>query len=548
MKPPMLEPGRRLAPRPPPPPRPGSAPSWRRRPGPRGSSRPPRPRARAGRIRAPPSRWRRKRGRSRRGSPCATPRRERSPSPARAAGESGSQSMNGRPSCTPIVARPRKPSASWRRRNNAAWMSATSERSIVEDSPVYPLGSRVNERSHLEVGGCDVVEVAAEFGTPVYIYAEEDIRARARSLPRRLSLPYRRLRGPVREQGGPDHRDLPALRRGGAVGRRGLRRRAAHGAWRGPRPGSRLHAREQQDRGRASLRGRGRRRPSDRRLIRRDRPARRAPGSPPGRPDPRHPRDPALHSFLRADGWPRLEVRLRARGWPGGASDRRGALIPPPATGGPARPHRLPDLRAGALRGGDRGAGRARGRRLGVPHPQRRRRPGDRLYVGRSAALDRQLRRGQGRRRATGVRPGAANPDRAGALAGRQRRGDRLRGRHREGDSGRSDLSLRRWRDVRQPAADALRLALRGDRRQSGRRRAQHPGDRRRHALRVRRHPDHGRDARRPAARATSSSPPPPAPTGTRWRATTTASPAPRWCSARTGTRGWSSVERRTRI
>jgi len=60
-------------------------------------------------------------------------------------------------------------------------MSATTETPIVEGSPVYPLGSRVNERSHLEVGGCDVVEVAAEFGTPVYIYAEDDIRARARA-------------------------------------------------------------------------------------------------------------------------------------------------------------------------------------------------------------------------------------------------------------------------------------------------------------------------------------------------------------------------------
>ena len=60
-------------------------------------------------------------------------------------------------------------------------MSATTEKSIVEGSPVYPLGSRVNERRHLEVGGCDVVEVAAEFGTPVYIYAEDDIRARARA-------------------------------------------------------------------------------------------------------------------------------------------------------------------------------------------------------------------------------------------------------------------------------------------------------------------------------------------------------------------------------
>ncbi len=51
----------------------------------------------------------------------------------------------------------------------------------MEGSAVYPLGSRVNERGHLEVGGCDVIELAAEFGTPLYIYAEDDIRARARS-------------------------------------------------------------------------------------------------------------------------------------------------------------------------------------------------------------------------------------------------------------------------------------------------------------------------------------------------------------------------------
>jgi diaminopimelate decarboxylase len=58
-------------------------------------------------------------------------------------------------------------------------MSATSERSIVEGSPVYPAGSRVNELGHLVVGGCDVVDIVAEFGTPLYIYAEDDIRARA---------------------------------------------------------------------------------------------------------------------------------------------------------------------------------------------------------------------------------------------------------------------------------------------------------------------------------------------------------------------------------
>ena len=31
---------------------------------------------------------------------------------------------------------------------------------------VYPLGTRVNERGHLEIGGCDAIELAREFGTP----------------------------------------------------------------------------------------------------------------------------------------------------------------------------------------------------------------------------------------------------------------------------------------------------------------------------------------------------------------------------------------------
>jgi diaminopimelate decarboxylase len=51
----------------------------------------------------------------------------------------------------------------------------------IAGSPVYPGGSRVNERGHLEIAGCDVVELAEEFGTPAYIYAEDDMRARARA-------------------------------------------------------------------------------------------------------------------------------------------------------------------------------------------------------------------------------------------------------------------------------------------------------------------------------------------------------------------------------
>jgi diaminopimelate decarboxylase len=51
----------------------------------------------------------------------------------------------------------------------------------VAASPVYPIGSRVNEAGHLEIGGCDMVEVARELGTPAYVYAPDDIRTRARA-------------------------------------------------------------------------------------------------------------------------------------------------------------------------------------------------------------------------------------------------------------------------------------------------------------------------------------------------------------------------------
>jgi diaminopimelate decarboxylase len=51
-------------------------------------------------------------------------------------------------------------------------------------SAVFPLGSRLNERGRLEVGGCDTIELAAEFGTPCYVVAEDDLRTRARAFVR----------------------------------------------------------------------------------------------------------------------------------------------------------------------------------------------------------------------------------------------------------------------------------------------------------------------------------------------------------------------------
>ncbi|HTC60351.1 MAG TPA: diaminopimelate decarboxylase [Solirubrobacteraceae bacterium] len=48
-------------------------------------------------------------------------------------------------------------------------------------SHVFPLGSRLNERGRVEVGGCDTIELSREFGTPAYVVAEDDLRARARA-------------------------------------------------------------------------------------------------------------------------------------------------------------------------------------------------------------------------------------------------------------------------------------------------------------------------------------------------------------------------------
>jgi diaminopimelate decarboxylase len=45
---------------------------------------------------------------------------------------------------------------------------------------VYPDASSVDDR-RLSIGGCDAVEIAREFGTPAYVMAEDDLRARARA-------------------------------------------------------------------------------------------------------------------------------------------------------------------------------------------------------------------------------------------------------------------------------------------------------------------------------------------------------------------------------
>jgi diaminopimelate decarboxylase len=61
-----------------------------------------------------------------------------------------------------------------------AWHHAPPMTALQQLSPVFPIGSRINDQGHLEIGGCDALELAAEFGTPAYIVAVDDLRQRAR--------------------------------------------------------------------------------------------------------------------------------------------------------------------------------------------------------------------------------------------------------------------------------------------------------------------------------------------------------------------------------
>ena len=41
---------------------------------------------------------------------------------------------------------------------------------------IKPITTKTNERGNLEIGGCDLVEVAKKHGTPLYLYCEKTIR------------------------------------------------------------------------------------------------------------------------------------------------------------------------------------------------------------------------------------------------------------------------------------------------------------------------------------------------------------------------------------
>jgi diaminopimelate decarboxylase len=60
-------------------------------------------------------------------------------------------------------------------------MRAPMAAAVNDLSAAYPIGSRLADDGRLELGGCDALDLAREFGTPVIVVSEDDIRARVRA-------------------------------------------------------------------------------------------------------------------------------------------------------------------------------------------------------------------------------------------------------------------------------------------------------------------------------------------------------------------------------
>lgn len=56
--------------------------------------------------------------------------------------------------------------------------------------PIFPPTSSINDANHLTIGGCDVVALAEEYGTPLYLFDEEALRNKCREFVREFSNRY----------------------------------------------------------------------------------------------------------------------------------------------------------------------------------------------------------------------------------------------------------------------------------------------------------------------------------------------------------------------
>ena len=60
----------------------------------------------------------------------------------------------------------------------------------LETLPLFPETAQANDRGHLVLGGVDAVDLAAEYGTPLYVFDEETLRNQCRTFLRELSTRY----------------------------------------------------------------------------------------------------------------------------------------------------------------------------------------------------------------------------------------------------------------------------------------------------------------------------------------------------------------------
>jgi diaminopimelate decarboxylase len=61
---------------------------------------------------------------------------------------------------------------------------------MISRLPLFPPASEVNDRDHLVVGGCDVIDLATEFGTPLYLFDEASLREKCREFKHEFGSRY----------------------------------------------------------------------------------------------------------------------------------------------------------------------------------------------------------------------------------------------------------------------------------------------------------------------------------------------------------------------
>ncbi len=58
--------------------------------------------------------------------------------------------------------------------------TSTNQGNISPNQELLPLSAKINARDHLEIGGCDVITLVQQFGSPLYILDEETLRTACR--------------------------------------------------------------------------------------------------------------------------------------------------------------------------------------------------------------------------------------------------------------------------------------------------------------------------------------------------------------------------------